>query len=82
MLAFGLDIINYEYDEDEDRRKYNGLETIYVRYYPLPLGVPNVTDQPIVRLAAEDEKWRDFYLRQFDYHWDGGLAEELPANYS
>jgi hypothetical protein len=74
MLTFGLDVIN--------GTMRNTTSAIYLRFYPLPQNVVNkIQDQPIIKFRYSDRRWYDFFLDQFTYHWEHGMAEELPIDW-
>ncbi len=68
MPAFGLDL-------------FDGVNTLYVRFYPLPDGSETFIDKPILRLAEADGDWHTFFKNQFYQHWDGGIAVNVPEDY-
>jgi hypothetical protein len=75
MLAFGLDVMNGSRDD--------AGSVVYLRMYPLPqAGTKKFDDQPIIRFRRNDRRWYDFFKKQFTYHWEHELAEELPFDWN
>jgi hypothetical protein len=76
MLTFGLDVMN---GKDDTRG------VAYVRFYPLPKKHENLDDRPIVRLSPHDATWYNFFIGQFERHWNNGenrgYAVDVPAGY-
>ena len=71
MPTFGLDVI------DGGSRE----SSIWIRFYPLPDPSEDDKDKPIVRLTENDGFWYEFFSKQFDQHWDCGIATDVADTY-